>query len=208
MGRPALEAVKRHLRDKQLLLVADNFEQVEAAPMLEELLCGPGAEGDGHASRVSASGRAGVSGSVAGHAQPRTPPGCPRLGPVRGSAAVHRAGPCGAAKVSADRGERPSRSGDHLPPRWPAAGHRVGRHPHQGPNAPGDAAAAPAAPLHPHRRCPYPPGAPTDPPRRHRLELRPARGGRTAAVRPTVSVRRGLDARVSGGGVRPGRPRP
>ena len=34
-------------------------------------------------------------------------------------------------------------------------------------------------------------GAPTDPPRRHRLELRPARGGRTAAVRPTVSVRRG-----------------
>ena len=49
MGRPALEAVKRHLRDKQLLLVADNFEQVaEAAPMLEELLCGPGAEGDGH----------------------------------------------------------------------------------------------------------------------------------------------------------------
>jgi predicted ATPase len=39
MGRPALEAVKQHLRDKQLLLVADNFEQVaEAAPMLEELL--------------------------------------------------------------------------------------------------------------------------------------------------------------------------
>ncbi|HEV2918650.1 MAG TPA: tetratricopeptide repeat protein, partial [Actinomycetota bacterium] len=39
MGRPILEAVKQHLRDKQLLLVADNFEQVaEAAPMLEELL--------------------------------------------------------------------------------------------------------------------------------------------------------------------------
>ena len=38
-GRPVLEAVKQHLRDKQLLLVADNFEQVaEAAPMLEELL--------------------------------------------------------------------------------------------------------------------------------------------------------------------------
>jgi predicted ATPase/class 3 adenylate cyclase len=38
-GRPALEAVEQHLRDKQLLLVADNFEQVaEAAPMLEELL--------------------------------------------------------------------------------------------------------------------------------------------------------------------------
>src|SRR5215212_9886333 len=39
LGRSALEAVKQHLRDKQLLLVADNFEQVaEAAPMLEELL--------------------------------------------------------------------------------------------------------------------------------------------------------------------------
>jgi predicted ATPase/class 3 adenylate cyclase len=39
MGRPILEAVQQHLRDKQLLLVADNFEQVaEAAPMLEELL--------------------------------------------------------------------------------------------------------------------------------------------------------------------------
>ena len=32
MGRPALEAVKRHLRDKQLLLVADNFEQVGRRP--------------------------------------------------------------------------------------------------------------------------------------------------------------------------------
>jgi predicted ATPase/class 3 adenylate cyclase len=39
MGRPVVEAVKQHLRDKQLLLVADNFEQVaEAAPILEELL--------------------------------------------------------------------------------------------------------------------------------------------------------------------------
>jgi predicted ATPase/class 3 adenylate cyclase len=38
-GRPILEAVKDHLRDKELLLVADNFEQVAAAgPVLEELL--------------------------------------------------------------------------------------------------------------------------------------------------------------------------
>ena len=38
-GRPILEAVTDHLRDKELLLVVDNFEQVaEAAPVIEELL--------------------------------------------------------------------------------------------------------------------------------------------------------------------------
>jgi predicted ATPase/class 3 adenylate cyclase len=38
-GRPILEALKDHLRDKELLLVVDNFEQVvEASPMIEELL--------------------------------------------------------------------------------------------------------------------------------------------------------------------------
>jgi predicted ATPase/class 3 adenylate cyclase len=38
-GRPVLETVKDHLRDQELLLVVDNFEQVAAAgPVLEELL--------------------------------------------------------------------------------------------------------------------------------------------------------------------------
>jgi predicted ATPase/class 3 adenylate cyclase len=38
-GRPILEVVKEHLREKELLLVVDNFEQVsEAAPAIEELL--------------------------------------------------------------------------------------------------------------------------------------------------------------------------
>jgi predicted ATPase/class 3 adenylate cyclase len=38
-GRSVLEAVKDHLRDKELLLVVDNFEQVEeAGPVIEELL--------------------------------------------------------------------------------------------------------------------------------------------------------------------------
>jgi predicted ATPase/class 3 adenylate cyclase len=38
-GRPVLEAVKDHLRDQELLLVVDNFEQVAAAaPAVEELL--------------------------------------------------------------------------------------------------------------------------------------------------------------------------
>jgi predicted ATPase/class 3 adenylate cyclase len=38
-GRPILEAVKDHLRDRRLLLVVDNFEQVATgAPVLEELL--------------------------------------------------------------------------------------------------------------------------------------------------------------------------
>ena len=42
-GRSILEAVQERLRDKQLLLVVDNFEQVvEAAPLLEELLFEPG----------------------------------------------------------------------------------------------------------------------------------------------------------------------
>jgi predicted ATPase/class 3 adenylate cyclase len=38
-GLPILEAVKDHLRERELLLVLDNFEQVaEAAPVIEELL--------------------------------------------------------------------------------------------------------------------------------------------------------------------------
>jgi predicted ATPase/class 3 adenylate cyclase len=38
-GHPILEAVQDHLRDKELLLVIDNFEQVaEASPAIEELL--------------------------------------------------------------------------------------------------------------------------------------------------------------------------
>jgi predicted ATPase/class 3 adenylate cyclase len=38
-GRPALDGVKEHLRDRELLQVVDNFEQVaEAGPVLEELL--------------------------------------------------------------------------------------------------------------------------------------------------------------------------
>jgi len=38
-GRSVLEGVKDHLRDKELLLVVDNFEQVaEAGPVIEELL--------------------------------------------------------------------------------------------------------------------------------------------------------------------------
>jgi predicted ATPase/class 3 adenylate cyclase len=38
-GRPILEAMKDHLRDKELLLIADNFEQVvDAASVVEELL--------------------------------------------------------------------------------------------------------------------------------------------------------------------------
>jgi predicted ATPase/class 3 adenylate cyclase len=38
-GRPVLEALCDHLRDRRLLLVVDNFEQVaEAGPVLEELL--------------------------------------------------------------------------------------------------------------------------------------------------------------------------
>jgi predicted ATPase/class 3 adenylate cyclase len=40
-GQPILEALKDHLRDRELLLVVDNFEQVEeASPVLEELLTG------------------------------------------------------------------------------------------------------------------------------------------------------------------------
>jgi predicted ATPase len=38
-GRPILEVVQDHLRDKQLLLIVDNFEQVvEAGPAIEGLL--------------------------------------------------------------------------------------------------------------------------------------------------------------------------
>jgi predicted ATPase/class 3 adenylate cyclase len=38
-GQPILEVVKEHLRDRELLLVVDNFEQVaEAGPVIEDLL--------------------------------------------------------------------------------------------------------------------------------------------------------------------------
>jgi predicted ATPase len=47
-GRPLLDSVKSYLREKQLLLVLDNFEQVlDAAPLVAELLAAAPARREG-----------------------------------------------------------------------------------------------------------------------------------------------------------------
>ena len=76
-GRPILEGVKDHLRDKELLLIVDNFEQVAAAgPVIEELLTAAAeAEGRGDLPlRAVAAGRAGVRGAAARPARSRAAP--------------------------------------------------------------------------------------------------------------------------------------
>ena len=182
-GRPILEAVKDHVRDKEVLLIADNFEQVaEAGPEIEELLAG--------GPRVKVTARF------------RAPPRRPHPGPVRSCAAVHRAGDGGQPAIRGDGRERPGRGGDHRPARRPAPGHRAGGHPGEDPHAATDVAPSAAAAVHPHHRSSDPPAAPADPPRRHRLELRPAGRSRATPVCPSLRVHGGLVTRRRGRGLR------
>jgi predicted ATPase/class 3 adenylate cyclase len=84
-GRPILDGVKEHLRDRELLQVVDNFEQVaEAGPLIEELL--------GAAPRLRALVTSRVVLSLRGEQEYAVPPlHVPEVGrPLTGLAALGR----------------------------------------------------------------------------------------------------------------------
>ena len=180
------------------LLLIDNFEQVTAAAgLVRDLLdaC-PVAHGARHQPRGAAHlRRARVSRAAAAAA-----------GTWSARVAV------GAARIAVDRAVRPARHGGtsgfradgqerrgrrrHLPPAGrPAAGDRACRRPREDPAAGGIASPDRTRPRVAHRRAPRHAGTAADAPPHHPVELRPAHARRTAAVPPSVGVRRRLHAR-------------
>ena len=102
--RPLDEALKDYLREKRLLLVLDNFEQVmEAAPLLDGLL------GAAPRLKVLATSRAALR--LYGEHEYPVPPPAPRLPRARG----------GPAPIGTPRRSRPDMSVTHLTPHMSSA---------------------------------------------------------------------------------------
>ena len=193
-GLPLIARLRAALRDRELLLILDNFEQVlSAAPDITDLL------GDCPGLTVLATSR--VALNVSGEQRFPVPPAGgdrdarahpiddrPRHG---GGPPVLHPGARRAARLHADR-RQCRRGGRGLrPPGWGAAGHRArGRAEHR-PLAGGPAGAAVARVEPAHRRTARPTGtAPLDA-RRHRLEPRPSRrpgDKRSSAAWPSSSA--------------------
>ena len=194
-GRPA----SRTSRDRSLLLVLDNLEQLlpEAGPSPQRARRSvPGPPPAGHQPGAApCPGRAGV------------PRRAPR--PDRGPGAVPRPGSRGRLRVRADGYEPAGGRGDLPAPRRPAARDRAGRRSIEG----ADSRGAPAPAGSGRRaagvgggRCAGPPAHPA---RHDRLELRPAEPGRAHGVQPGLRVRRRVRRRGRGRGRgRSVRPRP
>ena len=137
-GGPLRGVVRDALRDKQLLLVLDNFEQVlPAAPLVGELLAAGGRLKALVTSRAPLRLRAEYAYPVPPLALPDAPP--PRIGgaprAVRGGTPLRRARPRRAAGLRPHGGDGAGRGGA-VPPAGGAA---------PGPRAGGRAVAAPAA---------------------------------------------------------------
>ena len=121
--QPPLQALGWHLRDRRMLLLLDNFEQVDAAaPVVGRLL----SEAAGLSVLVTSRSLLRLYGE---HEFP-----VPQLTlERRGCPAVRRAGPGGRSVVPAHRRKRGDRTRDLCPAGLPPAGDRAGRS--QGPRA-------------------------------------------------------------------------
>ena len=116
-------------------------------------------------------------------------------GAQSGGHAVRGAGDGVQARLRADQRERARDCRDLQPARRLAAGHRAGGGPRQDAASGGDARAAGEPSPDPDRRRTGPARASADAARGDRLEPRPARRGRTAAVPPPVGLHRRLHVR-------------
>src|SRR5829696_5613882 len=186
-GRPLPDALADHLRDRRLLLVVDNFEQVaEAGPMVERLLAGaPGAAGAGHLPGAAVGpGRAGAAGAAAGPARPGPLP-LPGRHPDQGPDPRADPAPAPAAPHPADRRDPDPPPG---PPADPARRRRLE------PRPAGPAGTAPVRPAGGVRR---------------RLDAGVGRGGwRPGRARPRPPGRDHLAGRPVAGHQGRGRRRP
>ena len=172
-GRPLQEQLQDYLRDKQMLLVLDNFEQViDAAPLVTDLLTAA------PRLKVLVTSREvlRLSGETDYPVPPLSLPDPKRLPPlershaVRGGGVVHRARLGGEARLHGHERECPCRRGDLPPARRLAAGDRTGRGARARVAAAKNAGGAEPSPELSHGRCARPAGAAEDAARRDRLE--------------------------------------
>ena len=217
---PSARRLADWLRDKRLLLVLDNFEQViAAAPVVADLLRAapdikaivtsravlhvsgeqeypvPGLPAPPDPSQMGGLERLNVAGEAADHRPDRARP-------VRGRPPVHRTCRGRPARVRRDQRQR-ARGGRHQRPApRDAAGDRARRGADQAPLAGGHPRPSRPTARRAGRRLARPARAPADAPRRHRLELRAARRQRPASARPAVGVPERLRSRLGGGDLR------
>ena len=192
-NRPLLDGIAEALGDGQVLFVLDNFEQViDAAPVLPDML----ARSPGLRILVSSRTTLRVYGeqefAVPGLPTPPDPTRLPELerlepagraarrdggnaGGVRIGPAVRGPSPLGATRLRADRRQRTGGRQDHRAAARHAAGDRACRGARQAPVTRTDRGPARGPPRAADVGLARPAGAPADPARSDRVELRPAR---------------------------------
>ena len=206
VGGASLEdRLRDQLRDRTVLLVLDNMEQVTgAAPFLGDLLRGA----PGLTCIVTSRAALHVYGEqeypvpTLGVPDPAHLPPLDALAQVDGVALFMERARTARPDFRLTRGQRHRGGPARGRPGRAAAGDRAGGRPHQGPVARGHPGAA-AGPARPARwRRPRPPGAAADPARRDRLELRPPGAGHPAPLRHDRRLRGRLRARGRRGDLR------
>ncbi len=214
--RPLTAALQDYLRERELLLVLDNFEQVrDAAPLVAKLLAAAPAT-----ARMLVTSRAvlNLQGEQQVPVKPLALPAPTR--PAQRSRkspsviALRRPRPGGAGRFCPHARECGRCGGDLPPARRLAAGDRArrGAQPHPAARRPADAPRAAAAIAYPRSHgpaCPPAdharrPGPAADPARHHCLELRPPDPGPAGALRTPGRLRRRLRPTCRRGALRGG----
>ena len=203
--RPLMEHLVSQLRERQVLIVLDNFEHLLAgAPVVTRLLQ------ETSAVRILVSSRSSLR--VSGEQECPVPPLAVPEQDARPTAASLAA--CESVRLFAERAaaavpgftlddeNAPAIAHDRPQAGRPAAGHRAGGGAGQAAAAGGDPAPAGTLAGPADRRRPRPAGPPADVARDDRVELRPAERGGQAAPRRVLGVRRWRQPGDDRGGLR------